>query len=128
MNSVLQTILSILGLCGGISGILTFVIQWRNGTSDKHARAVDEWKDLYNAMAERLNTQESLNVKLKEEVDALRKSVVEITAELANYKRYDTYITEIEAYTDELLAAFHTVVSPEAYATVASRRPSKRVL
>lgn len=128
MNSVLQTILSILGLCGGISGILTFVIQWRNGTADKNAKAANEWKDLYNAMADRLNNQENLNVKLKEEVDSLRKSVVEITAELANYKRYDNYITEIEAYTDELLSAFHTVVSAEAYATVASRRPPKRVL
>ena len=126
MNPTVQTVISILGLFGGLSGVLTFIIQWRNGNSDRDKSAAQQWKDLYEAMSKRLTNQEELNAKLQNEVQELRKSVISMTSELANYKRYDTYITEIEAYTDEVLNAIHAVVSSDAYATLASRRPVKR--
>lgn len=127
MNPTVQTVISILGLFGGLSGVLTFIIQWRNGNSDRDKSAAEQWKSLYEAMSKRLTTQEELNAKLKTEVDELRKNVIDMTCELANYRRYDTYITEIEAYTDEVLNAIHPVVSSDAYAMLASRRPIKRV-
>lgn len=127
MNPTVQTVISILGLFGGLSGVLTFIIQWRNGNSDRDKSAAQQWKDLYEAMSKRLTAQEDLNVRLQNEVQDLRKSVINMTSELANYKRYDTYITEIEAYTDEVLNAIHAVVSSDAYATLASRRPIKRI-
>ena len=127
MNPTVQTVISILGLFGGLSGVLTFIIQWRNSNSDRDKSAAQQWKDLYEAMSKRLTAQEDLNARLQSEVQDLRKSVINMTSELANYKRYDTYITEIEAYTDEVLNAIHAVVSSDAYATLASRRPVKRI-
>lgn len=90
---------------------------------NEHANAVSEWKELYDEMRGRLDKQEEENESLRNELIILKEEIGKLTIELQNYKKYDIYINNLEAYADQLLAVLKTLASHEAYQNLVAKKP-----
>ena len=79
-------------------------------------------------MKSRLETQEEENKQLHTEIFALKKTVNELTIELQNYKKYDTYINELEKYVEHLLHTSKGLLNEESYKNLCAKRPRRNVV
>ena len=48
--------------------------------------------------------------------------------ELANYKKYDSYINELEKYNEHLLHTCQSVLTEEAYNNLCKKKPIKNII
>ena len=127
--AILSTVTTL--LVGG-GGLFAFLISRGNLKIGKEKQKVDaavklssEWHSLYNEMRERANSQEQANRKLSDEVSALKVQVTQLSIELAGYKRYDHYVSELEGYTTMLMQTLEPLVSQEAFENISARRPQR---
>lgn len=129
MNEVtIALITGIVSLIAGGSGVFAYLTSRHKAKQTAHDSAVSEWKELYDEMKDRLDNQEEENKQLRNEILALKQTVNNLTIELQNYKKYDTYINELENYVDHLLHASKTLITEEAYKTLCAKRPKRNIV
>lgn len=129
MNEVVIAIITgIVSLLAGGGGVFAYLSSKQKAKQTAHDSAVSEWKELYDEMKERLDGQEEENRKLHSEILSLKQTVNNLTIELQNYKKYDTYINELEKYVDHLLHTAKSMVNEEAYRNLCSKRPRRNVV
>ena len=78
-------------------------------------------------MKERLDEQQNENIQLREEVAKLKQTINELAIDLQNYKKYDSYIFELEKYVDHLLHTVKSAFSEDAYKNICNKRPIKTI-
>lgn len=128
MNEVIIAIITgIISLFAGGGGVFAYLNAKEKAKQVQHDSAISEWKDLYDEMKKRLDAQEDENKKLSNEIFELKQTVNNLTIELQNYKKYDTYIIELEKYVDHLLHTAKSLVTEEAYKNMCVKRP-KRII
>lgn len=126
MNEIVIAIVTgIVSVLAGGGGMFAYLTAKQKNKQDAHESAVSEWKDLYDEMRSRLDTQEQENVKLKRELFQLKESINKLNIELQNYKKYESYINDLEKYIDHLLHTIHTVSTEEAYINASKKRPMR---
>ena len=125
-ETIITLISSILSLFIGGGGVFAYLSSKNKLKQTAHESAVAEWKELYDEMRKRLDEQEKENDKLKDEVNQLKQSIVLLTNELQNYKKYDSYINELEKYIEHLMHVIKGVSSEDAYKNLNAKRPIKR--
>lgn len=110
---------------GGGVGAFSFFYNKKKLEIDDRTSSVSEWKELYDEMKGRLETQEEENKQLKKELGELKTQMLELQTDIANYKQYDGYIKDLEAYVDHLLHTLKTFISDSAYNEAKSKRPHR---
>lgn len=120
---VVAIITGVVSLLTGAGGVLIFINNRSKINADNQDLAVSEWKELYDEMKERLDSQEEENKKLRDELYELREAMAKLNLELQNYKKYGAYINKLEKYIDHLLHTFKTVSTEEAYKNMSAKRP-----
>lgn len=126
MNEVWVAIITgIVSIIAGGGGVFAYLKSKNKAKLDEHSMAVSEWKDLYDEMKERLDKQEKENEELKSELIVLKEEISKLTIELQNYKKYDTYINNLERYVEHLLHSFKTLATDEAYQNMLNKKPEK---
>ena len=129
MNEIITTIItSVVSLIAGGGGVFAYLNSKQKAKQTAHESAVSEWKELYDEMKTRLDTQEEENRHLRDEITSLKQTVNNLTIELQNYKKYDTYINELEKYVDHLLHTTKSLVNEDAYRNLCSKRPRRNVV
>lgn len=129
MNEVVIAIITgIVSLVAGGGGVFAYLSSRQKAKQTAHDSAVFEWKDLYDEMKDRLDTQEEENKRLRDEIHSLKQTVNNLTIELQNYKKYDTYINELEKYVDNLLHTIKGLVNEDGYSNIASKRPNRNIV
>lgn len=129
MNEIVIAIITgLVGLFSGGGGIFAYINHKQKTKQDAHDSAVSEWKELYDEMKRRLDAQEDENQKLKDEIFELRQSITSLNIELQNYKKYDTYINNLEKYIDNLLHVCEGTFSEDAYKNIKAKRPQRVVV
>ena len=129
MNEVVIAIITgIISLIAGGGGVFAYLSSRQKAKQTAHDSAVSEWKDLYDEMKDRLDSQERENKNLRNEITSLKETVNKLTIELQNYKKYDTYIYELEKYVDHLLHSAQSMVNEEAYKNLCSKRPRRNIV
>lgn len=129
MNEVIIAIITgVVSLVAGGSGVFAYLNSKQKAKQTAHESAVSEWKELYDEMKKRLDTQEEENRRLQSEISSLKQTVNNLTIELQNYKKYDTYINELEKYVDHLLHTTKSLVNEDAYRNLCSKRPRRNVV
>lgn len=129
MNEVVIAIITgIVSLIAGGGGVFAYLSSRQKAKQTAHDSAVSEWKELYDEMKDRLDSQEEENKRLHDEILSLKETVNNLTIELQNYKKYDTYINELEKYVDHLLHTAKSMVNEEAYRNLCSKRPRRNVV
>ena len=118
-------ITSLVSILAGGGGVFAFFNTKKKNNMSEQELAVAEWKDLYDEMRSRLDEQEKENNKLKNELFELKESINKLTIELENYKKYDSYINELEKYVEHLLHIIKSVNSEDAYRNVMAKKPQK---
>lgn len=128
MNDIIIAVITgIISLFAGGGGVFAYLNSKEKTKQNQHDSAIAEWKDLYDEMKKRLDAQEDENKKLSSEIFELKQTVNNLTIELQNYKKYDTYIIELEKYVDHLLHTSKTLVSEEAYRNMCAKRPKRNI-
>lgn len=128
MNEVLIAIITGgISLLAGGGGVFAYLTSKQKAKQTQHDSAISEWKDLYDEMKHRLDVQESENRKLYDEVFELKETVNKLTIELQNYKKYDSYINELEKYVDHVLHTSKSLITDEAYKNLCSKRPRRNI-
>lgn len=128
MNEVIIAIITgIVSLCAGGGGVFAYLNSKEKIKQNQHDSAILEWKDLYDEMKKRLDDQEEENKKLSSEIFELKQTVNNLTVELQNYKKYDTYIIELDKYVDHLLHTTKSLVTEEAYRNMCAKRPKRNI-
>lgn len=129
MNEVIVAIITgVVSLIAGGGGVFAYLNSKQKAKQTAHESAVSEWKELYDEMKKRLDTQEEENRRLQGEISSLKQTVNNLTIELQNYKKYDTYINELEKYVDHLLHTTKSLVNEDAYRNLCSKRPRRNVV
>lgn len=129
MNEVVIAIItSIVSLVAGGGGVFAYLSSRQKSKQIMHDSTVSEWKELYDEMKDRLDTQEEENKRLHDEIISLKETVNKLTIELQNYKKYDTYINELEKYVDHLLNTAKSMINDEAYKNLCAKRPRRNVV
>lgn len=129
MNEVIIAIITgVVSLVAGGGGVFAYLTSKQKAKQTAHDSAVSEWKELYDEMKDRLDSQEEENRRLHSEILSLKETVNNLTIELQNYKKYDTYINELEKYVDHLLHTAKSMVNEEAYRNLCSKRPRRNVV
>lgn len=129
MNEVVIAIITgIVSLIAGGGGVFAYLSSRQKAKQSAHDSAVSEWKELYDEMKDRLDNQEEENKHLRDEILSLKQTVNNLTIELQNYKKYDTYINELEKYVDHLLHTTKSLVNEDAYRNLCSKRPRRNVV
>lgn len=129
MNEVIIAIITgVVSLVAGGSGVFAYLNSKQKAKQTAHESAVSEWKELYDEMKKRLDSQEEENRRLHNEISSLKQTVNNLTIELQNYKKYDTYINELEKYVDHLLHTTKSLVNEDAYRNLCSKRPRRNVV
>jgi len=126
LNEVLIAVITgVVTLIAGGGGVFAFLTSKQKTKQDAHESAVTEWKELYDEMRSRLDEQEKENDKLRDEIHSLKESVNKLTIELQNYKKYDTYINELEKYVEHLLHTAKSLINEEAYRNLCAKKPRR---
>ena len=125
---VIAVITGIFSLIAGGSGVFAYLSSRQKAKQSAHESAVSEWKELYDEMKDRLDSQEEENKRLHNEILSLKQTVNNLTIELQNYKKYDTYINELEKYVDNVLHASKALLNEDAYKTLQAKRPRRNVV
>lgn len=112
-------------LIGGGGGIFAFITSRQKNNLDEHSSSVSEWQALYEEMKVRLDDQEKDNKELRAEVLKLREELSKLTIELNNYKKYDSYIKDLESYANYLLGAIKPLISDDAFKSINNKKPHK---
>lgn len=129
MNEVLIAVITgIVSLIAGGSGVFVYFSNRDKTKLNAQELAVTEWKELYDEMRKRLDEQEEENKKLKNEIFELKESISKLNIDLQNYKKYDSYINELEKYIEHLLHTLKSLSTDEAYKNIKCKRPIKSVL
>ena len=129
MNEIVVAIITgIISLIAGGGGVFAYLSSRQRAKQSAHESAVSEWKELYDEMKDRLDTQEQENKDLRNEILTLKQTVNNLTIELQNYKKYDTYINELEKYVDHLLHSAKSMLNEEAYKNLSAKRPRRNVV
>lgn len=129
MNEVVIAIItSIVSLIAGGGGVFAYLSSRQKAKQTAHDSAVSEWKELYDEMKNRLDNQEEENRRLHNEILSLKQTVSDLTMELHNYKKYDTYINELEKYVDHLLHTAKSMINEDAYKNLCSKRPRRNIV
>lgn len=129
MNEVVIAIVTgIVSLVAGGGGVFAYLSSRQRAKQTAHDSAVSEWKELYDEMKNRLDNQEEENKRLRDEIISLKQTVSNLTIELQNYKKYATYINELEKYVDHLLHTIKGLVNEDGYKNLCAKRPRKNVL
>ena len=129
MNEVVIAIITgIVSLIAGGGGVFAYLSSRQKAKQTAHDSAVSEWKELYDEMKDRLDSQEEENKRLRDEILSLKQTVNNLTIELQNYKKYDTYINELEKYVDHLLHNAKSMVNEDAYRNLCAKRPRRNVV
>ncbi len=129
MNEVVIAIITgVVSLVAGGGGVFAYLSSRQKAKQTAHDSAVSEWKELYDEMKDRLDNQEEENRQLRDEILALKQTVNNLTVELQNYKKYDTYINELEKYVDHLLHTAKSMINEDAYRNLCSKRPRRNVV
>ena len=116
---------SLVTLIAGGGGIFTFISARKKQQSDDNSSSTLEWKSLYDEMKQRLDGQEEDNCKLRQDVIDLQQEISRLNIELNAYKRFDTYVGEMEVYIDGLLAAIRPLISEAAYRSLQDKKPQR---
>lgn len=122
-NLIVGIVSAAFALIGGGGGIFAFMTSRQKNNLDEHSSSVSEWQALYEEMKKRLDDQEKDNKELRAQVLKLREELSRLTIELNNYKKYDSYIKDLESYGDYLLSAIKPLISEDAYNSLANKRP-----
>ena len=125
---IIAIITGVVSLIAGGSGVFAYLTSKQKAKQIAHESAVSEWKELYDEMKKRLDSQEEENRRLQNEISSLKQTVNNLTIELQNYKKYDTYINELEKYVDHLLHTTKSLVNEDAYRNLCSKRPRRNVV
>ena len=126
MKEVIITLITgVISLVAGGGGVFAYLNAKQKLKQTQHDSAISEWKELYDEMKKRLDSQENENKKLSNEIFELKKTVNNLTIELQNYKKYDTYIIELEKYVDHVLHTSKSLLSEDAYRNLCSKRPKR---
>jgi septal ring factor EnvC (AmiA/AmiB activator) len=125
---VIAIITGVVSLIAGGGGVFAYLSSRQKAKQSAHDSAVSEWKELYDEMKDRLDTQEQENKDLRNEILSLKQTVNNLTIELQNYKKYDTYINELEKYVDHLLHSAKSMVNEDAYRNLCAKRPRRNVV
>ena len=129
MNEIVIAITTgIVSLIAGGGGVFAYLSSRQKAKQTAHESAVSEWKELYDEMKDRLDNQEKENKKLRDEISSLKQTVNNLTIELQNYKKYDTYINELEKYADHVLHTVKGLVNENAYKNLCSKRPKRNIV
>lgn len=125
-NSIIIAIVtSLVGLIGGGGGVLAFLSTSQKTKEDSRSSSVIEWKQLYDEMKARLDSQEIENRQLRDEINELKLQIVSLNIELENYRLFDAYIHDLESYAYQLERLVRPFITSEAYDNLMDRRPSK---
>lgn len=126
---ILGAIISgLVSLFAGAGGVFVYLSNKQKTKQDAHESAISEWKNLYDEMRKRLDEQEKENKDLRTELLQLKQHVNNLTIELQNYKKYDTYISELDKYVDHLLHTSKSLMTDEAYKNISSKRPRRSII
>lgn len=126
---ILGAIISgLVSLFAGAGGVFVYLNNKQKTKQDAHESAISEWKNLYDEMRKRLDEQEKENKDLRTELLQLKQHVNNLTIELQNYKKYDTYISELDKYVDHLLHTSKSLMTDEAYKNISSKRPRRSII
>ena len=127
MNQTVLTVIltSLVTLVAGGGGVFTFITARKKQQSDNNSSSILEWKGLYDEMKQRLDDQEEDNCKLRQDVINLQQEISRLNIELNTYKRFDTYVGEMEVYIDGLLAAIKPLISEDAYKSLQNKKPQR---
>lgn len=112
----------------GAGGVFAYLSNKQKIKQNAHESAISEWKNLYDEMRKRLDEQEKENKDLRTELLQLKQHVNNLTIELQNYKKYDTYISELDKYVDHLLHTSKSLMTDEAYKNISSKRPRRSII
>ena len=124
---VIAIITGIFSLIAGGGGVFAYLTSRQKAKQTAHDSAISEWKELYDEMKERLDEQEEKNQQLRDEITSLKQTVSNLTTELQNYKKYDTYINEMEKYVDNLLHTVKGMITEDAYKNLYSKKPIRNI-
>ena len=128
MNEVyIALITGLISLFAGGGGVFAYLTSKEKSKQSEHESSVLEWKALYDEMKERLDEQEDQNRKLCDDIFKLKETVNNLTIELQNYKKYDSYINELEKYVEHLLHTIKGVLSEDAYRNLNAKKPRKTI-
>lgn len=116
---------SLVTLIAGGGGIFTFISARKKQQSDDNSSSTLEWKSLYDEMKQRLDDQEKDNCRLRQDVINLQQEISKLNIELNTYKKFDTYVGEMEVYIDGLLAAIKPLISESAYRSLQDKKPQR---
>lgn len=125
MSLVEIIITSIVSIFTGGGGVFLYLTNKQKHKQKAHDNSVAEWKQLYDEMKHRLDDQEEENKKLRDEIYKLKEDINRLNLDLANYKKYDTYIIELEKYIDHLLHTCKSLITEEAYRNLFLKKPQK---
>lgn len=124
---IISIITGLVSLLAGGGGVFAYLTHRDKLKHKEHESSITEWKALYDEMKLRLDEQESENKKLKDELFELKQDINGLTLELQNYKKYDTYIFELEKYIDHVLHTSQSLLTLEAYTNLKGKRPVKPI-
>ena len=125
---VIALITGLVSLLAGGGGVFAFFNSRQKSKQSEHESTVSEWKALYDEMKTRLDEQEDQNKKLHDDIFKLKETVNNLTIELQNYKKYDSYINELEKYVEHLLHIIKGVSSEDAYRNLNAKKPRRTIL
>lgn len=125
---LIAVITGAVSIVAGGGGMFAYLTSKQKAKQDQHDSAVSEWKTLYDEMKSRFDEQETKNDELQKEIFDLRQTVSNLSIELQNYKKYDTYINELERYVDHLLHTTKSFVTEDAYNTLYAKKPKRNIV
>lgn len=125
---LINIVTAIVGAIAGGGGVLAFLNNRQQNKQNQHSSSITEWKELYDEMKLRLDEQERENDELRTEIFELRESVNKLTLELDNYKKYDSYINDLEKYVDHVLHTTQSLLNEEAYKNLCLKRPIRKFI
>lgn len=111
-------------ICGG-GGLFAYLSARAQNKVTERSSSVAEWKELYDEMKARLDSQEKENEELRDRVAELTQEISKLRIEVNNYKKYDKYVSKMEIYIDTLLSALKPLITSEAYESIVSKKPEK---
>ena len=80
MNEVIVAIITgVVSLIAGGGGVFAYLNSKQKAKQTAHESAVSEWKELYDEMKKRLDTQEEENRRLQGEISSLKQTVNNLT-------------------------------------------------
>lgn len=124
-ESIISLVISALGIIFGGGGLFAYLSARAQNKVNERSSSVAEWKDLYDEMKARLDSQEEENEELRAKVAELIREIDSLREEIRNYKKYDKYMSKLEAYVETLLSAIKPMISEESYNSLIEKKPEK---